>query len=148
MIVAVVLTGLSAGLFAAFSYAVMPGLRRTDDATFVGSMRAVNVAILNPAFAVVFGGAAVVMIAALVMSWETSASGWLVAALLLYVAGAFVVTGAVNIPLNDALAAAEDATAARADFERRWVVANHVRSVLTTAALACAAVAVMVAGTG
>ena len=35
LIVATVLTGLFTGLFATFSYAVMPGLRRTDDATFV-----------------------------------------------------------------------------------------------------------------
>ena len=54
---ATVLTGLSAGLFVTFSYAVMPGLRRTGDATFVQAMRAINSAILNPVFALVFGGA-------------------------------------------------------------------------------------------
>lgn len=148
MIIAVTLAGLSAGLFATFSYAVMPGLRRTDDATFVGTMRAINVAILNPAFAVVFVGAAVALVAALVASRGTAATWWLVAALVLYVAGAWVVTASVNIPLNDALAADDDATAARADFERRWVVANHVRSALTTAALVCSAVAAVVADLG
>ena len=44
--------GLVAGLFAGFAYAVMPGLRRADDATVVQAMREVNRAILNPVFAV------------------------------------------------------------------------------------------------
>ena len=38
-------TGLVAGLFYAFSCAVMPGLRRTDDAVLVATMTAVNRAI-------------------------------------------------------------------------------------------------------
>jgi uncharacterized membrane protein len=48
LVAGTVTTGLMAGLFAAFSYAVMPGLARTDDATFVRSMQRINVAILNP----------------------------------------------------------------------------------------------------
>ncbi len=140
VVAATVLTGLSAGLFATFGYAVMPGLRRTDDEVFVQAMRAVNVAILNPVFAVVFAGAFVVSVAAVVASWGTSAAPWLLASTLLYAVGAFVVTGVVNVPLNDALAEGEDPAMSRAAFERRWVASNHVRSVLTLAALVCAAV--------
>jgi uncharacterized membrane protein len=138
-VVAVVLTGLSAGLFATFSYVVMPGLRRVEDGAFVGSMRAINVAILNPVFAVVFGGAAVALAAALVTSWDAEARPWLIAALVLYVAGAFVVTGAVNIPLNDALEAGSSAPSQlRGSFEGRWVLWNHLRSMLTVASFVCA----------
>lgn len=141
VIIAVVLTGLSAGLFATFSYAVMPGLRRTDDATFVQAMRAINVAILNPVFAIVFVGAAVALVAAAVVSRGTDAAPWLVVAAVLYAVGALVVTGVVNVPLNNALAEGDDAAATlRAAFEGRWVVSNHVRSVLTTAALVCATI--------
>ena len=144
-VVAVVLAGLSAGLFATFSYVVMPGLRRADDETFVQAMRSINIAILNPVFAVVFGGAAVALVAALVATWSTDARGWLIAALLLYVVGAFVVTGAVNIPLNDALESGSGAPAAlREAFESRWVVFNHVRSVLTVVAFACATIGLAV----
>ncbi|KAA1374565.1 anthrone oxygenase family protein [Aeromicrobium fastidiosum] len=144
-VVAVVLTGLSAGLFATFSYVVMPGLRRADDATFVQTMRSINVAILNPVFAVVFGGAAVALVAALVATWSMDARPWLIVALLLYVAGAFVVTGAVNIPLNDALASGAGAPAPlRQSFEARWVLFNHVRAVLTVAAFASATIGLVV----
>lgn len=144
VVVAVVLTGLSAGLFATFSYVVMPGLRRVDDGAFVASMRAINVAILNPVFAVVFGGAAVALAAALVTSWDAEARPWLLAALVLYVVGAFVVTGAVNIPLNDALEAGSgEPSQLRESFERRWVVWNHVRSTLTVTSFVCAVIGAM-----
>jgi uncharacterized membrane protein len=135
---ATVLMGLSAGLFATFSYAVMPGLRRTDDATFVHSMRAINIAILNPVFGIVLVGAGLAAAAALASGWGSAARPWLVAGLALYVTGAFVVTGAVNVPLNDALETGTDhAAQLRAAFEDRWVVFNHVRSVLTTSAFVC-----------
>ncbi|MCL3819206.1 anthrone oxygenase family protein [Aeromicrobium wangtongii] len=138
LVVATALVGLSAGLFAAFSYAVMPGLRRTDDATFVQSMRAINAAILNPVFLLVFVGAGVAALAAAILGWHTDARPWLVAGVILYAVGAFVVTGAVNVPLNDALETGTGAAAQLRDaFEDRWVVFNHLRSVLTTAAFVC-----------
>ena len=46
-VIAVVLAGLFAGLFVTFSYAVMPGLRRTDDRRSPRDAE-INVAILNP----------------------------------------------------------------------------------------------------
>ncbi len=142
-IIAATLMGLSAGLFATFSYVVMPGLARTDDATFVQSMRAVNAAILNPVFAVVFAGPAAAVVAAVIPAGSAGARPWLVAALALYVVGAFVVTGVVNVPLNDQMAAGTvPADQLRAAFERRWVAWNHVRSVLTVAAFVCALVGV------
>lgn len=138
VIAAATLTGLSAGLFATFSYAVMPGLRRTDDQSFVEAMRGINVAILNPVFAVIFVGAAAASVAALIVAWETDGRPWLIAAIGLYVVGAFVVTGAVNVPLNDSLAEGTGEVAQlRAAFEDRWIAWNHVRSVLTTLAFGC-----------
>lgn len=142
LIIAAALTGLSAGLFATFSYAVMPGLRRSDDDAFVGAMRGINIAILNPAFALVFGGSFIAMIAALVVGWDDGSRGWIIAALVTYALGAFIVTGAVNVPLNDALEAGTDSPPAlRHKFEDRWIVWNHVRSILTTAAFVCLLVA-------
>ena len=135
---AIVLTGLSAGLFATFSYAVMPGLRRADDATFVAAMRGVNVAILNPALAVVLGGSVVMTAAALVAGWNEPTRPWVVAGLVLNVAGGWVVTGLRNVPRNEALEAGTgDPAMLREAFEGGWVTWNHVRSVLTTAAFVC-----------
>ena len=138
---ATVLTGLVAGLFQAFSYAVMPGLRRTDDATFVRAMRAINAAILNPWFLALFVGAPVLTVAAGVVVFVDGARlglAWVAAGLVcsLLTLG---VTGRVNVPLNERLQADpiethEEQRAARAAFERAWVRSNHIRSVASTAA--------------
>jgi uncharacterized membrane protein len=137
LIAATICTGLMAGLFAGFAFAVMPGLRRTDARTFVDAMRQINAAILNAWFALPFAGALVLsaLAAALQLaSGEGATLGWTAAGLLLYVA-TLAVTFRVNVPLNDALAA----EGRRERFERPWVRANIVRALTCTAALGCLA---------
>jgi uncharacterized membrane protein len=132
-----VTTGLMAGLFAAFSYAVMPGLGRTDDATFVQSVQRINVAILNGWFGLCFAGALVFTAIAVLLHRGRPGLSWIVAGLVLY-AAVLVVTFAVNVPLNNRLdAATTDPAAARDAFERTWVLWNNARSVLSTAAFGC-----------
>lgn len=144
LVAGTVLMGLSAGLFVTFSMAVMPGLRRVGDAAFVEAMRGINLAILNPVFGVIFGGAFVVTAVALVLGWSDSSRPWVLAALVLYVVGAYVITFAVNVPMNDALEAGTgSATALRETFEDRWVAWNLARSVLTTSALVTLVVGVL-----
>lgn len=144
LIAATVLMGLSAGLFATFSYVIMPGLRRASDAAFVDAMRGINVAILNPVFALTFGGAFLVTVLALVLGWDDSSRPWVIAGMVLYVVGAYVITFAVNVPMNDALEAGKGSPASlREAFEDRWTAWNHVRSVLTTSALVCLVVGVL-----
>lgn len=142
-----VTTGLMAGLFAAFSYAVMPGLAGTDDATFVGAMQRINVAILNPVFGLLFGGALVCTGVAAVLLRGRPEQRWVLAGLGLYVL-VLVVTMAVSVPLNDRLASAgtADPAAAREAFEAAWVRWNVVRSVLSAGALGCLAWALVELG--
>lgn len=144
--------GLMAGLFYAFACAVMPALRGADDRTFVDVMRRINVSILNPWFLVVFVGVllpAVTAVALHVPSGGRSVLPWVVAGLVLYVV-LLVVTGGVNVPLNDRLAAAgeHDPAAVRAAFEAVWVRWNLVRAVTSTAAFGCLVVAVVLAPRG
>ncbi|MFE0652717.1 DUF1772 domain-containing protein [Streptomyces sp. NPDC059534] len=129
-------TGLLAGVWFAYVCSVMPALARSDDRVYVEVMRNINDVIQNPLFFSAFFGSALL---AAVAAWQhraTRARGWTLAALVLAVA-VFLVTSAANVPLNDALAAAHDPTAARAAFEAPWVAWNIVRAVLTTAGLAC-----------
>lgn len=56
----VVLMGLIAGLFYAYSMSGLPGLARSSDRTFVEAMQNINRAILNGWFALIFGGSLVV----------------------------------------------------------------------------------------
>ncbi|WP_166024495.1 DUF1772 domain-containing protein [Streptomyces chilikensis] len=145
LVAATVTTGLVAGLFYGFSIAVMPGLARTGDRTLVDAMRRINAAILNGWFLLGYVGALLFDALALVLfalhEPSRAAVGPVAASTALYLA-AVVLTARVNIPLNDALeeAGSPDAptgpAAARRDFERPWVRANHWRTLLCTAALA------------
>ena len=127
---ALVTTGLMAGIYLAFSIAVLPGIARSDDNTFVASMRGMNAAILNPVFGLVFGGPLVFGVVAIATQLpdgdEISSTA---AALSLYVA-TLVITGVVNVPLNNRLDSTEPPEEARALFEKTWVRWNVVRTVL------------------
>ncbi|MGU3292837.1 anthrone oxygenase family protein [Williamsia sp. M5A3_1d] len=134
LVLGVTTSGLVAGLFCAFAYAVMPGLHRTDDRTLVTAMQKINVAIVNPVFLLLFFGGLVVAVAAAWCSRSQPIGPWAIAAAVLYLVG-MVVTIAANIPLNDRLAASLglDADGAREVFETAWVRWNSVRAVAHTA---------------
>lgn len=138
MVLAMVATGLLAGVFYAYACSVMPGLARADDHTFVTAMRQINVAIQNPVFFASFFGAVLLCGVTAVLSrraGRTGATRWVVAALVLNVLG-FLVTTAASVPLNNQLAAASDPAHLRAGFESAWNAWNVVRALLHTAALA------------
>lgn len=147
LVAAVVTVGLMAGLFAAFSYAVMPGLRRVDDRAFVAAMQQINVAIVNPWFLTCFLGGLGFTALAGVLHLDAGSRPvlpWIAAGFVLY-AAALAITGRVNVPLNNALAAAgepdriADPGAVRRQFEARWVRFNVARTVTSTVAFGCLA---------
>ena len=138
---ALLTTGLMAGVYLTFSIAVLPGIARNDDNTFVAAMRAMNSAILNPVFGLVFGGPLVFGIAAVVTRLpDEEGIGWTATALVVYVV-TLVITGVVNVPLNNRLDSTEPPEAARDLFEQRWVRWNGVRTVLCVGSFAALALA-------
>jgi uncharacterized membrane protein len=136
--------GLVGGAFAIYAHTVMPGLRATDDRTFVAAFQSMDRAIINPWFmAGGFIGALLFTAAAAALHLGRAALPWILAALALYMI-AFVITLAVHVPLNDVLKAAGDPdrivdlAAVRERFhETRWVTWNLVRVATTTGAFAC-----------
>ncbi|MEU6848226.1 anthrone oxygenase family protein [Streptomyces sp. NPDC046716] len=134
---AAVTVGLAAGTFYSFACAVMPALARSDDRTYVEVMRNINDVIQNPVFFASFLGAVpLTAVAAWRVRREVGVRGWVWAAFVAY-AAAFVLTSAVNVPLNDALALPGDAGRLRAAFEGPWVAWNAVRAALCTVSLGC-----------
>jgi uncharacterized membrane protein len=137
LIAATLTTGLMAGVFGIYSNAIMPGLRRTDDRTFVAAFQSVDRAIINPAFMATFLGAlALSALAALlhIIGEGRPLLPWIVAALVLYLL-VFLVTIRVNVPRNNEIKAAGDVDrmtdlhGVRERFnEARWVRWNHVRA--------------------
>lgn len=154
MVMAVLSTGLIAGVFYAYAISVMPALARTGDRTLIDVMQKVNVVIINPWFMLGFLGTVGFTALAAVLSLgkeHRTTLIWLGIAVVLNVI-AFAVTAALNVPLNDALAAAGDpaaivdTAAARADYEAAWVRWNILRAVLHTAAFLVLCGALFAAG--
>jgi uncharacterized membrane protein len=155
LVVATMTMGLMAGVFGLYAHAIMPGLRDTDDRTFVGAFQAIDRAIINPWFFASFLGAlAFTGIAAglELRGSERSVLRWVAAAFVLYLV-VFVITIAVNVPLNDDIKAAgdpdriADLAAVRERFdEAKWAAWNVVRAVATTVAFGCLAWALVLHG--
>jgi uncharacterized membrane protein len=145
LIAATLTVGLMAGVFGLYAHTIMPGLRKTDDRTFVGAFQQIDRAIINPLFVPVFMGAlALTGLAVLfdLLGDDRSALPWIAASLVLYLA-VVVITFRVHLPLNDAIKAAgdpdriADLAAVRSRFdEARWASWNVVRAVLSTVAFA------------
>ncbi|MGO3759320.1 MAG: anthrone oxygenase family protein [Agrococcus casei] len=150
LIAAIVLNALVAGLFFAFSTAVLPGLRDVDDRAFVTIFRRINAAIQNPVFLAVFFGAPILAVlaagTALIQGTELNTTMIVVGALLS--AATFMFTSSRSVPLNtmlDRLPANTDADArsARERFEPLWSRWNVIRTLTATASVAVLSIALV-----
>ena len=132
-----------AGVYFAFSAFVMVALDRVGQAQAIAVMNAINIVIVKSPFMPVFLATTLASAALAVMAllrWNQSAALVMLAGGVLYVFGMFIVTVACNVPLNDALAAADPSGPAGAEVWARhlndWTFWNHVRTVASTAACA------------
>lgn len=137
-------TGLVAGVFFAFSSFVMGALGRLPAANGISAMQSINTVVLNPLFLGVFMGTAVLCLAlalSAIMRWSEPGAAYLLAGSALYVIGTFVVTIALNVPLNDQLAAvnpqSSEGAAVWVRYLADWTMWNHVRTGAALMASAC-----------
>ena len=136
-------SGLMADVFFAFSTFVMRALARLQPAHVIRAMQEINRTVINPWFLGAFLGTAacclVLGISAL-WTWPRLDAVYVGIGSALYLVGTFLVTVALNVPMNDALEVTEpdDRESADAwdDYLLRWTFWNHVR---TAAALMGAA---------
>jgi len=140
LLCAILLTGLSAGLFYAWTVSVIPGTKRIADANYLETMQSINRAILNPAFYLIFFGSLILMIISSVQHYSHSNPiFWLVLlATLIYLIGTFGVTVFGNVPLNEGLnkielskLSQEELTQARQSFEGSWNRLHMIRTVFS-----------------
>lgn len=136
-------SGLIAGAFFIFSVAVMRSFERLPASEGIAAMQTINVVILNPVFLGVFAGTALISAAVAVLGltrFSEPGSKFLIAGALLYIVGCFAVTMALNVPLNNALAAADPASPAGHDVWKNyltdWTFWNHVRTIASLAGMA------------
>ena len=93
--------GLMAGLFFAFSVAVMRALAGLPSAAEVAAMQSINVAIINPMFLAAFFGTAAACLLIMVVSllrWHDPGATYLLVGSSLYLLGTFLVTLVFNVP--------------------------------------------------
>lgn len=142
-LVAALGSGMMAGLFFAFSSFVMKALARLPSAHGIAAMQTINVAVLNPLFFAVFFGTGAIsaaLAASALVNWGEPGAAVRLAGCLFYLVGAILVTMASNVPLNNALAAADPASAEGGELWNRylsaWTAWNHVRTIGSLAAAA------------
>ena len=144
----VLMTGLMAGFFYAFSVCVMGGLDRTEPAAAIAAMQGINEAVRNPVFFVTFFLTPAIALgsAAFLHATGASRSAVLVAVSAAIYLVAVAMTAIVNVPMNEALALVEpdapDAARIWADYSARWTFWNTARTFASLAALAVAGLAV------
>jgi uncharacterized membrane protein len=129
-------SALIGGVFFAFSAFVMKALARLPAPQGIAAMQSINVVVLNPLFLSVFLGTAagcLVLCAASILDWGRPGSAYLLGGGAIYLLGTLLVTGAFNVPRNDALASVEpvssNGAAVWADYVVGWTAWNHVRTV-------------------
>ncbi|TDD02755.1 DUF1772 domain-containing protein [Nonomuraea deserti] len=130
-LVALALHGALAGLFYTFSMSVMPGLKAADPAQAEAAMRSINRKILNPWLYLVFLGSPLAALVAGLLA-DAPAALWFFAAAAVNFVGSFLVTVAINVPMNNAL---EAGTMPWKDYASRWTAWNTLRAVAGVASL-------------
>lgn len=136
-VLAAVGCGLVAGFLFAFSAGIMTALGKLPAARGTAAMQAINVAVLNPVFLIAFVGTALLSGALVVAVVVTGGPLGAIVGAALYVVGTFGVTMVVNVPMNNALAAAtSDVDEVWERYRLRWTRWNHLRTLAATVALA------------
>jgi uncharacterized membrane protein len=140
--------GVVGGVFFAFSSFVLPALGELPPAQGIAAMQRINVVVLNPVFLGVFIGTAVLSLLLAGVSiarWRVPGSPLLLGSAALYLAGAFGVTVAFNVPRNERLATVDASSAEGASgwavYLREWALWNRVRMLASVAAAAAAGLA-------
>ena len=136
---AILLTGLMAGIFFTWSNAVKPGIGKLSDIEYLRALQSMNRVILNNAFRIVFIGAiiTVALVPIFYYNLYPNTIFWLfILAFLIYWIGAFGVTVLGNIPLNEMLdetnlesISLQDIKDLRTLIEVQWNNLNLIRSI-------------------
>ena len=136
---AILLTGLMAGIFFTWSNAVKPGIGKLSDIEYLTALQSMNRVILNNAFKIIFLGAiiAVALVPVFYFNLYPKNIFWLfVFTLIIYWIGVFGVTVSGNIPLNEILdktnlesITSEEIKTLRKSIEVKWNNFNLIRCI-------------------
>jgi uncharacterized membrane protein len=145
LLTSILLTGLTAGLCFTWSNAITPGIGRLDNLNFLQSFQAMNRAIINPSFLIVFFGPAILLFLNAFLHKDTNIETFwlfLIAAILFFV-GVGLVTIFKNVPLNEMLdktvleqASKLELEDLRKSFEQSWNRWHLIRTITSLSSFA------------
>lgn len=156
-VLAILLGGAISGFFYAWVCSTMWGLDQADPHVAIEAMQAMNESVRNGVFFPAFFLTPVAMAIAAILAWRERvilAAVLLGAAAFVYVVGGLGLTMAVNVPMNETLAAAvvptETAAAEQmwSDYSGRWQTFNQIRTLASFLSLGLTTVALVALGRG
>lgn len=143
-ITSIVFCGAIFGFFYAWVCSTMWGLDQADPRVAIEAMQAMNASVRNAVFFPAFFLTPAVLVftaAAMRFAGQGSAAPWFLAAAVVYLAFGLFLTMAVNVPMNETLAATPvpaDIDGARQvweNYSERWQFWNQVRTIASGVAL-------------
>lgn len=141
--VSLILFGLIAGFFYAYSVDVMPALDILPPVEAIHAMQAINIAVRNPVFFITFFGPllAGAITALLFMFANNKRAALLIfVATLVYFLAAFLPTTFINVPMNNDLALLQlvsndlDTAHIWISYSQKWTFWNTIRCIGSTVA--------------
>lgn len=154
LILAVILTGLSAGLFYAWTVSVIPGTKKISDGSYLETMQVINRAIINPGFYLIFFGSLLLLVLSTIQQYHAAVnqSFWLLLlAMSAYFLGGFGVTILGNVPLNEMLDQVDlnnldknQLSLTRQGYEHKWNLFHYVRTIFSTLAFIASLLAITI----
>lgn len=116
----VLCSGIMTGIYLTFSLVIMRSLAALEPEQGMAAMKSINREILKTLFMPLFFGStiiALIMVMTAIWRWGTPGDIGMLAAGMIYAIGMFVVTAALNVPLNNKL---EQTNAGDETAERTW----------------------------
>jgi uncharacterized membrane protein len=138
------LSGAIFGFFYAWVCSTMWGLDTLDANTAIAAMNAMNISVRNGVFMPAFFGTPVVLIITSIVAFiagQRKVAFLIGIGGLIYIAGAFIPTANINVPMNIALEAyssplpLEQAQAIWSDYSPRWQFWNIARTIASAVTL-------------
>jgi uncharacterized membrane protein len=141
LLLAILTTGLTAGLFYGWTVSVIPGIEKVSNDNYLRSMQSINREILNPAFFAIFMGSLILLPLSTWLQYRLGVNRkfWLIlSATMIYLIGTIGVTMFGNVPLNNILEATniqalgtEEMKLLRQQYEGPWNRLNRVRTIFS-----------------
>jgi uncharacterized membrane protein len=153
MALTLILTGAIAGFFYAYTSSVMRGLDAIPAAHAIVAMQGINATVRNWIFAPAFFGTPVAaVLTGALLGWlhHKRAAGLMFLAAIIYLAGAFLPTLLINVPMNEALATvtvpADPQAAAELwrAYSGPWTWWNTLRTLFSFASLLVVGLAILI----